>query len=128
MAVNAASLLVRLGRSQEGIDLARAASARARSAGNSRWLIFALRTAGMGYVQLGQMNEAESALQEMITALGNGDSTMDPRYRGLSDTLRGLLALRRGDPVAALNCANAALTAIGAERRGKYWRHVHLLS
>ncbi len=119
MTVNAASLLVRLGRSQEGIDLARAASVRARSAGNSRWLIFALRTTGMGYVQLGQMNEAEAALQEMITALGNGDSTMDPRYRGLSDTLRGLLALRRADPVAALNCANAALTAIGAESKGK---------
>jgi serine/threonine protein kinase len=119
MTVNAASLLIRLGRSQEGVDLARAASVRAQSAGNSRWLIFALRTACMGYVQLGQMPEAESALKEMTTAMGNGESTMDPRYQGLSDTLRGLLELRRGEPAAALNSANAALTAIGAPAKGK---------
>ncbi len=119
MTVNAASLLVRLGRSQEGIDLARAASVRARSAGNSRWLIFALRTACMGYVDLGQMPEAESALQEMTSALGNGQSAMDPRYRGLSDTQRGLLELRRGDGAAALNSATAALAAIGAPEKGK---------
>jgi eukaryotic-like serine/threonine-protein kinase len=119
MTVNAASLLVRLGRSQEGIDLARGASVRARSAGNSRWLIFALRTACMGHLQLGQMPEAESALKEMTTAMGNGESAMDPRYRGLSDTLRGLVELRRGDPAAALNSANAALAAIGSEAKGK---------
>ena len=119
MTVNSASLLVRLGRLQEGIDLARAASLRARSTGNPRWLIFALRTACMGYVQLGQIPEAESALQEMTAALGNGESTMDPRYQGLSDTLRGLLELRRGDPAAALNSANAALAAIGAPAKGK---------
>jgi eukaryotic-like serine/threonine-protein kinase len=119
MTVNAASLLVRLGRTQEGVDLARSAIVRARSAGNSRWLIFALRTACMGYVDLGQMPEAESALQEMTTALGNGGSTMDPRYRGLSDTLRGHLQLGRGDPAAALNSANAALAAIGAVAKGK---------
>jgi serine/threonine protein kinase len=119
MTVNAASLLVRLGRTQEGVDLARAASVRARSAGNSRWLILALRTACMGYEQLGQMPEAESALQEMTTALGNGESTMDPRYRGLSDTLRGLLQLRRGDSGAALNSANSALATIGADAKGK---------
>jgi serine/threonine protein kinase len=119
MTVNAASLLVRLGKLQEGVDLAHTASVRARSAGNSRWLILALRTACTGYEQLGQLPEAESALQEMTTAMGNGDSTMDPRYRGLSDTLRGLLELRRGDPAAALNSANAALTAIGAEAKGK---------
>jgi serine/threonine protein kinase len=113
MTVNAATLLVRLGRSQEGVDLARAASVRARSAGNSRWLIFALRTACMGYLQLGQIPEAEAALQEMTTAMGNGEATMDLRYRGLADTLRGLLALRRGDPAAALNSAKAALAAIG---------------
>jgi hypothetical protein len=119
MTVNAASLLVRLGRSQEGVDLARAASMRARSAGNSRWLIFALRTACMGYVHLGQMPEAESALKEMITAMSNGESTLDPRYRGLSDTLRGLLELRRGDPAAALDSAKAALAAIGAPAKEK---------
>jgi eukaryotic-like serine/threonine-protein kinase len=119
MTVNAASLLVRLGRTQEGVDLARAASERARSAGNSRWLIFALRTASMGYMHLGRMPEAESALQEMTTALGSGGSTLDPRYRGLSETLRGLLELRRGDPAAALNSANAALAAIGAPAKGK---------
>jgi ATP/maltotriose-dependent transcriptional regulator MalT len=113
MTVNAATLLVRLGRLQEGVDLARAASVRARSAGNPRWLIFALRTACMGYVQSGQMPEAESALQEMTTAMVNGESTTDPRYRGLSDTLRGLVNLRRGDPAAALNSAKAALAAIG---------------
>jgi eukaryotic-like serine/threonine-protein kinase len=119
MTVNAASLLIRLGRAQEGVEQARAASVRARSAGNSRWLIFALRTVCMGYMELGQMPEAESALQEMTAALGNGGSTMDPRYRGLSDTLRGLLELRRGDPAAALNSANAALAAIGAPADGK---------
>jgi hypothetical protein len=119
MTVNSASLLVRLGRLQEGVDIARAASVRARSAGNSRWLIFALRTASMGYMDLGQMPEAESAIQEMTTAFGDGGSTMDPRYRGLSDTLRGLLELRRGDPAAALNSANAALAAIGAPAKGK---------
>jgi hypothetical protein len=119
MTVNSASLLVRLGRSQEGVDLARAASVRARNAGNSRWLIFALRTACMGYVNLGQMPEAESALREMTTALGNGESTKDPRYRGLSDTLRGLLELHQGDPAAALNSANAALAAIGDPAKGK---------
>jgi serine/threonine protein kinase len=119
MTVNAASLLVRLGRSQEGADLARAASVRARSAGNSRWLIFALRTACMGYMQLGQTPEAESALQEMTTALDSGGSTTDPRYRGLSDTLRGLLELRRSDPAAALNSANVALAAIGDPAKGK---------
>jgi len=119
MTVNSASLLVRLGRLQEGIDLARAASVRATSVGNSRWLILALRTACMGYEQLGQMLEAESALREMITSLGNGETTMDPRYRGLSDTLRGLLDLHRGDPAAALNSANAAIAAIGAEAKGK---------
>ena len=119
MTVNAASLLVRLGRAQDGVDLARAASVRARSVGNSRWLIFALRAACLGYLQLGQMPEAESALQEMTTALGNGATTMDPRNRGLSDTLRGLLELRRGDPATALKSANAALAAIGAEAKGK---------
>ena len=119
MTVNAASLRVRLGRLQEGIDLARTASVRARSTGNSRWLILALRTECMGHEQLGQMPEAESALQEMTTTLGNGATTMDPRYRGLPETLRGLLELRRGDPGAALNSAKAALAAIGPEGRGK---------
>jgi serine/threonine-protein kinase len=119
MTVNAASLLVRLGKLQDGVDLAHAASVRARSAGNSRWLILALSTACTGYEQLGQMSEAESALQEMTTTMGSGESTMDPRYRGLADTLRGLLELRRGDPAAALNSANAALAAIGAEAKGK---------
>jgi serine/threonine protein kinase len=119
MTVNAASLLVRLGKLQEGVDLAHTASVRARSAGNSRWLILALRTMCMGYEQLGQMPEAEAALQEMTTVMGKGESTMDPRYRGLSDILRGLLELRRGDPGAALNGANAALAVIGAQAKGK---------
>jgi serine/threonine protein kinase len=119
MTVNTASLLIRLGRSQEGIDLARAAGARARSAGNSRWLILALRAACMGYVQLGQMPEAESALQEVTTALGSG-STLDPRYQGLSDALRGLLELRRGDPAAALQSAIASLAAMAGGANGKH--------
>jgi eukaryotic-like serine/threonine-protein kinase len=119
MTVNTASLLVRLGRTQEGIDLARAAIARARSAGNSRWLILALRTECMGYAHLGQIREAESALQEMTTALGSGGSAMDPRYRGLPDTLRAMVELQRGDPEAALNSANAALAgmAVGANEK-----------
>ena len=113
MAVNAASLLVKLGRSQEGIDQARVAGDRARSSGNSRWLVFALRTACTGYAHLGQMQPAESALKEMTSTIGTGESAKDLRYRGLSDTLRGLLELHHGDPAAALNSANAALAAIG---------------
>ncbi len=119
MTVNAASLLMRLGSSQPGIDLAQAAIVRARSAGNAKWLILALRAACLGNAQLGRMPEAESALQEMTAALGKGESAMDPRYRGVSDTLRGLLELRRGDPAAALSSAKAALAAIGAEAKGK---------
>jgi ATP/maltotriose-dependent transcriptional regulator MalT len=72
----------------------------------------------MGYLQLGQIPEAEAALQEMTTAMGNGESAMDPRYRGLAETLHGLLQLRRGDPAAALDSANAALAAIGAPAKG----------
>ncbi len=117
MTVNAASLLERLGGYQQAVDLARAASARARSAGNSRWLIFALRTACMGYVDLGQLPEAESALQEMSTAMGK-DDLADPRHRGLPDTLRGLVQLRRGDPAAALKSATAAIAAIGPPTKG----------
>jgi serine/threonine protein kinase len=119
MTVNAASLLVRLGRTQEGVDLARAATERARSAGNSRWLILALRAACLGYVQLGRLPEAESALQEMTAAVGSGGSTLDPRYRGLSDTLRGIVELHRGDPEAALNSANAALAGMAGAAKGK---------
>jgi eukaryotic-like serine/threonine-protein kinase len=118
MTVNAASLLVRLGRSQAGVDLARAASVRARSAGNSRWLIFALRAASIGSMNLGQIPAAESAFQEMTTALGNVGSTLDPRYRGLSDTLRGLLELKRGDPAAALQSANTSLAALAGAANG----------
>ncbi len=114
MVVNAASLLVRLGRLQEGIDQARVAGDRARSAGNSRWLVFALRTACTGYLHLGQMPEAESALKEMTSTIGTGESAMDPRYRGLSDTLRGLVQLHRGDAAAALDSAKSALAAVGA--------------
>ena len=119
MGVNAASLLVRLGRLQEGVDQAHALSERARSAGNSRWLVFALRTACTGYEQLGQLPEAEAALNEMTAAIGKGESAMDPRYQGLSDTLRGLLQLRRGDPAAALIRAHAALAAIGTPAKAK---------
>ena len=116
MTVNAASLLVRLGRTQEGVDLARSAIERARGVGNSRWLILALRTECIGHVHLGQIREAESSLQEMTTALGNGGSAVDPRYRGLADTLRGMVELQRGDAEAALISANAALAgmAVGA--------------
>jgi eukaryotic-like serine/threonine-protein kinase len=117
MTVNAASLRVRLGRVQEGVELARAASVRARSAGNSRWLVFALRTVCLGSVNLGQMPEAESAFQEMTTALGNGGSTVDPRYRGLLDTLRGYIDLHRDNPEAALKSANAAFAAIGTSAK-----------
>jgi eukaryotic-like serine/threonine-protein kinase len=119
MTVNAAMLLVRLGRTQEGVDLARTAIERAQSAGNSRWLILALRTVCMGYVHLGQMPEAESALQEMTTALDKDGLTMDPRFRGLADTLRGLVELHRGDPAAALNSANAALGGMAGGANGK---------
>jgi hypothetical protein len=55
----------------------------------------------------------------MTAAIGNGESARDPRYRGLADTLRGLLELRRGDAAAALNSANAALAAIGDPAKGK---------
>ena len=114
--VNDADRLLRLGRFQEGLDLAQAAAARARSAGNSRWLIFALRTVAMGNIDLGKFPEAESAIDAAKTAVANGSPT-DPNYKGLVDRLEGLLSLRRGDFAAALRSANASLDAIGVTAR-----------
>jgi serine/threonine protein kinase len=117
MTVNEADRLERLGRSQEAVDLARTASARARSAGNSRWLIFALRTASIGYMDLGQLPEAESSIEETAAALGKGSAT-DRSYLGLLDRLRGQLELHRADPAVALQRATASLAAIGAPSQG----------
>jgi hypothetical protein len=113
-----ADRLVKLGRVQEGLDLARTASERARSSGNTLWLIFTLRTMCIAYIELGQLPEAESTIQETATALGNA-STMDQHFLGLLDRLRGLLELKRGDPAAALQSANASLAAMAGGANGK---------
>jgi eukaryotic-like serine/threonine-protein kinase len=113
-----ADRLIRLGRLQEGLDMARAASTRARSSGNTLWLIFTLRTMCIAYINLGQLPEAESTMLETATALGNG-ATMDQHFRGLLDRLRGLLELKRGDPAAALQSANASLAAMAGGANGK---------
>jgi eukaryotic-like serine/threonine-protein kinase len=113
-----ADRLVRLGRVQEGLGLVRTASERARSSGNTLWLIFTLRTMCIAYIELGQLPEAESTIQETATALGNS-STMDQHFRGLLDRLRGLLELKRGDPAAALQSANASLAAMSGGANGK---------
>jgi tetratricopeptide (TPR) repeat protein len=55
----------------------------------------------------------------MTTALGNGGSAIDPRYRGLPDTLRGMVELQRGDPEAALNSAKAALAGMATGANAK---------
>jgi serine/threonine protein kinase len=114
--VNDADRLIRLGRTQEGLDLAQAAAARARSAGNSRWLIFALRAAAMGYVDLGKLPQAEAVIDEIKIAVASGAPT-DPVYRGLVERLDSLVSLRRGDFAAAVRSASASLDAIGIAAR-----------
>jgi eukaryotic-like serine/threonine-protein kinase len=118
MTSNYADRLVRMGRVQEGLDLARTASTQARSSGNTLWLVFALRTMCLAYIELGRLSEAESTIQETSIALGNS-SAMDQRFRGLLDRLRGLLELQRGDPAAALQSANASLAAMAGGANGK---------
>jgi eukaryotic-like serine/threonine-protein kinase len=113
-----ADRLIRLGRVQEGLDMARTASTRARSSGNTLWLVFALRTVCIAYIDLGQLPEAESTIQETATALGNG-ATMDQHFLGLLERLRGLLELQHGDPAAALQSANASLAAMAGGVNGK---------
>jgi hypothetical protein len=113
-----AERLVRLGRLQEGLDVAGAASAQARSSGNRLWLLFALRTMCTAYIELGRLPEAESTIHETAIAVGNGPA-MDARFLGLLDRLRGLLELQRADPAAALQSANASLAAIIGGARTK---------
>jgi eukaryotic-like serine/threonine-protein kinase len=113
-----ADRLVRVGRIQEGLDLARDASTRARSSGNTLWLIFALRTMCAAYIQLGQLSDAETTIQETAIAVGGG-ANMDQHFLGLLDRLRGLLELKRGDPAAALQSANASLAAMAGGANGK---------
>jgi eukaryotic-like serine/threonine-protein kinase len=117
MTVNDAERLARLGRSQEALDLALTASARASSAGNSRWLIMALRTASIEYMDLGQLREAESSIEAAAAALGKSSAT-DHSYLGLLDRLRGLLEMHRADPAAALRRANASLAELVAQSQG----------
>jgi eukaryotic-like serine/threonine-protein kinase len=117
MTVNDAERLARLGKSKEALDLALSACARARAAGNSRWLIFALRTASIGYMDLGQLPEAESSIEEAATALAKGSAT-DHSYLGLLHRLRGLLELHLTDPAAALQQAKASLAEMGAPSQG----------
>ncbi|HXI48880.1 MAG TPA: hypothetical protein VNH39_09855, partial [Steroidobacteraceae bacterium] len=118
MTVNYAERLIRLGRAQEGLDLARSAVARARSSGNTLWLIFALRAVCLAYVDLGQLSEAQSTIEETATALG-GSSAPDSHFRGLLDRLRGVLELKRGNAAAALQSANASLEATGVPPNAK---------
>jgi hypothetical protein len=72
----------------------------------------------IAYINLGQLPEAESTIQETAAALGNG-ATMDQHFRGLLDRLRGLLELKRGDAAAALQSANASLAAMAGGANGK---------
>jgi eukaryotic-like serine/threonine-protein kinase len=118
MTVNTAERLIRIGKLQEGIDLARMAQTQARSSGNSLWLIFALSSLCAGYINSGQLPEAESAIQELTTALNSGSGT-DPHFRGMLDRLHGLLELRRGDAAAALQSASASLAATGVPANGQ---------
>ncbi len=111
LTITYAERLVRLGRLQEGLDVAGAARAQARSSGNRLWLLFALRTMCTAYVELGRLPEAESTIQETASAVGDRPA-VDARFVGLLDRLRGLLELQRGDPAAALQSANASLAAI----------------
>jgi eukaryotic-like serine/threonine-protein kinase len=113
-----ADRLVRLGRLQEGLQMAQSAITRARSSGNTLWLVAALRTACIAYIGLGQLSEAESTIQETAIALGNGPP-IDLRFLGALDRLHGLLALKRGDPAAALQSANASLQAMAGGANGK---------
>ena len=113
-----ADRLVRLGRLQEGLDLAHTASTRARSSGNTLWLIFALRAMCIAYIELGQLSEAESTIQEIAIALGKS-SAIDQHFLGLPDRLRGLLELKRGDPAAALQSANESLAAMAGGANSK---------
>jgi serine/threonine-protein kinase len=113
-----AERLVRLGRLQEGLDVAGTASAQARSSGNRLWLLFALRTMCTAYIELGRLPEAESTIHETAIAVGNGPA-IDARFLGLLDRLRGLLELQRADSAAALRSANASLAAITAGARTK---------
>lgn len=99
-----AERLLRLGRLQEGLEVAGTARTQARSSGNRLWLLFALRTMCTGYIELGRLPEAESTVQETASAVGNGPA-MDARFLGLLDRLRGLLELQRGDAAAALQSA-----------------------
>ena len=112
MTITYADRLVRLGRLKEGLDLARTASTRARTSGNTLWLLYSLRTMCIAYIELGQLSEAESMLQETAIALGTG-TPIDLRFLGALDRLRGLLALKRGDAAAALQSANASIAAMG---------------
>jgi hypothetical protein len=113
MTVNDAQRYVRLGRSQEGLDLAKSAIASARAVGNSRWLIFGLRTACVAYLDLGELPAAQATIDEMKAALANG-SPNDASYQGLLQRLQSLVNLKRGDFSAALQSATASVAAIGA--------------
>jgi serine/threonine protein kinase len=106
-----ADRLIRLGSLQEGLDLASSASSRARDSGNTLWLVSALRAMCIAQIELGQLSEAESTLQEVAMALGNGSPT-DQHFRGTLDRLRGRLKLKQGDPAAALQSANASIAMI----------------
>ncbi len=113
-----ADRLVRLGRLQEGLEVARSASTRARSSGNTLWRVFALRTMCIAYIALGQLDDAESTIQETAIALGNGPA-IDQHFLGLMDRLRGVLELKRGEPAAALRSAKASLAAMAGGANGK---------
>jgi eukaryotic-like serine/threonine-protein kinase len=116
--VNSAERLIRLGRPQEGIDLARSASTQARSSGNSLWLIFSLSSLCAGYINSGQLPEAELTIQDLKAAINSGSAT-DPHFRGMLEREQGRLELRRGNAAAALQSANASLVATGAPANGR---------
>jgi eukaryotic-like serine/threonine-protein kinase len=118
MTVNYASILVKLGRQQEGISQARDAFTRAKASGNTYWMLFALVTEIVGETDSGQYPEAEATLGQLATAIDQG-SASDPHLPGLVDRLRGQLQLRLGEPDAALQSAKASLAASRDAKNGR---------
>jgi serine/threonine protein kinase len=118
MTVNYASNLVMLGRQQEGISQARGAFTRAQASGNTYWMLFALVAECLGEIDSAQLPRAEAALEQLAAGIDKG-SASDSHFAGLVDRLRGQLQLRRGEAEAALQSAEASLTANRETKNGR---------
>lgn len=117
MTVNYALNLVMLGRQQEGIEQARSAFTRAQAAGNTYWRLFALVAEGSGEIDSQRFPEAQATLDHLAAAIDKG-SASDPDLLGVVDRLRGQLQFGRGEVQAALESANAALSATKDSENG----------